>query len=473
MPLNIECPEPQRLLKRFLDESDSECPQPTKRQQLSPTPPAADHKDPQPSSLKAPPPTPTEPSPLSTPSKKPGSKDVDPAPASAPRRGRVDDWIAKGPLPRPSSAPPRLSCIDPPVIPDPLVIPYPPVVPYPGEEQRPLLEVLKEMSQSQSCGRGSATPGRNSRSATPHPDYRSILRNNGVFIDQTGAKIPQELRSLLDSAILNERSSSLSPEAIAEAVSTAVEVADSPEGNIYDLTGTAMLPIKRSDVGRGGNTLWYTDGLPRKQAYDTPLAKPKPDVHCGYLTGQRSDWTIEENAVIDHQRATRITQPAKGNSFPFFIFEMKSEAMGGTIWQAENQAAGSGACCVSAMRWLYREAYAAEDQPIVDSIAFSACVTHREVAFHVHHYSQAEARYYMSSIGTFQTVREVQACNNLVRNIFEHGLETRQKKTREALKQLYPFPQHWKKTRPAAVLDSQAADANDDQERSSKRQRAG
>ncbi|KAK0887583.1 hypothetical protein LTR02_017097 [Friedmanniomyces endolithicus] len=312
----------------------------------------------------------------------------------------------------------------------------------------------QQQSQKQSFGAGSITSGRNARSVTYHPDHRSILRNNRRHIDHTGKKIPPELREFLDSSILKQQSEPLTPEAIAEAVQTAIEIAESPENNIHDLNGTAMLPIKRSDVGRGGNTPWYTDTLPKSDA---------------------STWTIEENAVIDHQRAKKITQPARGNCFPFFVFEMKSEAMGGTLWHAEYQAAGSGACCVNAMRWLYREAYSTNDQPVVESMAFSACVTHREVVFHVHHYSTADNLYYMSLLEAFQTVRQVEERNNIVSNIFKHALGSRQDKTREQLKLLYPFPAHWKRTRSASVMEPQnpATDeddtANDDASNKSQR----
>lgn len=243
----------------------------------------------------------------------------------------------------------------------------------------------------QSFSAESATSRRVARSSTSHPDYRSILRNNSIYIDYTGAKIPQELREFLNSNILKPPSDPLADGAIDEAVKTATELADSTESNIYDLVGTAILPVKRSDVGRGGNTPWYPDTLPKSQAYEIPLALPKPDIHCGYLTGQRSTWTVEENTVIDHPRAKNITQPAKGNCFPFFVVEMKSEAMGGNLWQAENQAAGSGACCVMIKRWLYREAYpTSEEQPLIGSIAFTSCMTPREAVFYVHHYSAAE-----------------------------------------------------------------------------------
>lgn len=134
-----------------------------------------------------------------------------------------------------------------------------------------------------------------------------------------------------------ERPTRLPPEAIAQAVKIAVEIADSPEGNVYDFTDTAILPIKRSDVARGGNTPWNTDGLPRNEAYETPLAAPKADVYYGYPTAQRPTWKIEQNAVINHRATKRIAQSIKDNCFSFLVCETKFETMSGTLCQAETK----------------------------------------------------------------------------------------------------------------------------------------
>ena len=468
MPLNIEDPGPQRPLKRSLGESESECPRPTKRQQLPQGPPTPDYsldKASQPGGLWAIPPAPPDVPRLS----KRIREVVHPTCCPAPKKRRVEDWLAKSPPARATSCPPRLEGSGPHVTFDPG---QQAEQGEEGEEQRPLLEALQEMSQSrQSFEGGSVASGRSSRPATSHADYRKTLYNNGIFIDHTGEKIPPELRRFLDSDILKERSTHLPPEAIAEAVKTAVEIADSPEGNVYDLTDTATLPIKRSNVGRGGNTPWYADSLPRNEAYEIPLATPKADVHCGYPIGQRSIWKVEENAVIDHRAVRRLTQPAKGNSFPFLVCEMKSEAMGGTLWHAENQAAGSAACCVNAIRWILREAYKSENQPVVDTISFSACVTNRLLVFNVHWYSKAENQNYMSWIATFETMRHVQRCNHVVHNIFDYGLGSRQTKIRDALALLYPVPEHWKQARPASVMNSQATGGDDQDAGSNKSQR--
>ena len=471
----VDYAELQRLLKRrrshSFDGCDSESlPSPKRRQQRPPTtstPGPLLNKVSRPSRPQAALLTPPESSKFS---RKRKFEDENPVPK--PPNKRIEEWL-QSTRTRRKSCPPggeledtdtkkgqydsagRRSCPPRPEFED----------PDPNNRQRPLLEVLQEMSQSQkqSFGAASVASGRSSRPSTSHADYRKILRNNGILIDHTGKKIPKELRCFLESHVLKERPSKLSAEAIAGVVETVIRIADSPEGNIYDLADTAMLPIKRLDVGRGGNTLWYSDGLPRNAIYPLPMAAPRPDIHLGYPTDHTSDWKVEENAVIDHPVARRLTQPAKGNCFPFFPLELKSEAMGGNIWQAENQAAGSGASCVNTTRWLYGQAYPPEAQSVVDSIAFTACLTHRLVVFHVHFYTPENNQHYMSRIAACDPVSEfqIQKSNHLVENIFEHCLGERQTKIRKALALLYPFPDHWKNARPASLMESQNPAADD------------
>ncbi|KAI4115572.1 MAG: hypothetical protein LQ338_007838 [Usnochroma carphineum] len=316
-------------------------------------------------------------------------------------------------------------------------------------------------SQGQSGADASVTSGQSSRPSTSSAIYRSVLRNNRVHMDHTGDKIPPELRKFVDAEILERRSSQLSPERLTETVNTAVDIADSAEGNIYDLIGTAMFPVKRRDVGRGGNTPWSTDPLPRNSRYPQPLAAPKPDVHIGYPTDMKSTWTVKENAVTDHRVARPYTRPARGNAFPFLVFEMKSEATGGTLWQAENQAAGSGAHCVNSMRWLLREANRSETPSILDTVAFSIATTHRQAIYHVHFYTEEDEVNYMSWIGTFSTLHaaDIQKSSDVIENILDHGLETRQPKIRSALGKIWPSLERWKPSRPASALDSPADSA--------------
>ena len=268
---HIECPKFQPLLKRpfphSFDGCDSESPRPTKRnQQLPPTFPMPSHSLDRSFRPSPPQDVPLTPPESSQSSKKRKPEDDNPT-LNTPNKRRIEDWLQRT-RPRKKSCPPRVELKDPhtdkgqyPSTRRHSCPPRPDISDRDaGKGQRPLLEVLQEMSQlqKQSFGAGSVTSGRNTRSVTSHRNYRSTLRNNGIYFDHTGAKIPQELREFLDSSILKQQSDPPTPEAIAEAINTATQIADSPESNVYNLTGTAMLPIPRADTGSGGNTPWYT-----------------------------------------------------------------------------------------------------------------------------------------------------------------------------------------------------------------------
>lgn len=370
---------------------------------------------------------------------------------------RIGDWLATGLPPwfgnalprRPDSAPPKLADSEELVN----------LSDYQGPTTAALAAVQPmSQPQAQSLGQRSVASGQSSRPGTSNANYRSVLFNNNVRIDYTGEKIPEQLRKLLDTDILKTLPSQLSPKEIAEAVNTAVKIANDSEGNIYDLIDTTLFPIKRREIKRGGNTLWSSDALPRNNDYLYPLATPKPDIHCGYPTGPNSTWTVKENAVIDHPAVRRYAQPTNDNCYPYFVFELKSEASGGTLWQAENQAAGSGSFCVNSMRQLLAEAYPSQTSSTIDSIAFSACVTHRQAIFHVHFYSSEDRMHYMSWIASCETMRDVQRCNHITQRIVQYGLESRQTIIRNALAKLHPFPLHWKLSRLSSAQASQTAD---------------
>jgi hypothetical protein len=47
-----------------------------------------------------------------------------------------------------------------------------------------------------------------------------------------------------------------------------------------------------------------------------------------------------EKHVINLWGAVHVARPAKRILLLFLVFELKAESTGGTLWQAENQAAG-------------------------------------------------------------------------------------------------------------------------------------
>ncbi|KAL8727594.1 MAG: hypothetical protein Q9166_005944 [cf. Caloplaca sp. 2 TL-2023] len=457
MPLDTRCPDPERRVKRTreLDDSDVECAPASKRHRL-PTPSTSDHCLGK--TLASPGIVPTQPKSAGSLKRFLDERPIHSWLETVPSVHRIQTAT---PVQRTKSAPARLTGQRALAIADSddyrqsFFNPFHdiPKSPPPGMPQ----------SQGQSLGGTSVASGQSSRPATSSSIYRSILRNNGVRMDHTGDKIPKELRDFLDTEILKRRTSKILPEDVSATIQTAVNIADSAEGNIFDLVGTAMFPVKRFDIGRGGNTPWSTDAVPKTPQYSNSLATPKPDVHIGYPTDMQTTWTSKENAVVDHRAATPYTRPARGNSFPFLVFELKSEAAGGTLWQAENQAAGSGAHCVNSMRWFLREAYPSKALSVLDAVAFTIAVTHREAIYHIHFYSEENATNYMSWIGTFSTLRgaDIQRSNDATENILEYGLGTRQRKIRNALGDMWPCLERWKPSRPASVLDPQVDSALD------------
>lgn len=410
MTLDIECPRPVRPLKRAFEDTFSDCAPANKHCRLQ-------------------------------------------SPTFLPALTPIYDWLAdvpclssRRPSNRPSSAPSRLLSSQNLVAIDERS--YPPTS----------LATIKQMSQSQQgkgLGPGSIRSAQSPRPSTSSPVYRSILVNNNIYMDHMGIKIPENVRTLVDTYILKERSSPrLTQESVLETVETAVDLADSAEGKVSDLIITPMFPVKRRDIGQGGDTTWSAEALPNNPRYQHPLSAPKPDYHYGYPAGQKSNWKYEENAVVDHPVARPYAQPARGNRFPFLAIEIKSEATGGTLWHAENQAAGSGVHCVNSVRWLLEQVGPDDTYPTTDSIAFTIALTHRQVLVHIHHYSEEEHRFYMSYLKSFspKDPADVQGCHDIIKNILDYGLSLRQSTIRDALTRLFPFPENWKHSRPASAI---------------------
>lgn len=155
------------------------------------------------------------------------------------------------------------------------------------------------------------------------------------------------------------------------------------------------------------------------------------------------------------------------------MVEMKSEAAGGTIYVAENQAAGSGSHSVNALLWLLREASTYDSSSLKDTIAFTITMSHREAIFYLHWYSEADHRHYMSFLESYSSVtaKDIRACNNTVKNIIDHGLGARRTAIGTALEALFPFPQHWKQARPPSTAPSTPATSFAEEARPNKKKR--
>ncbi|CAF9927303.1 MAG: hypothetical protein GOMPHAMPRED_004357 [Gomphillus americanus] len=186
-----------------------------------------------------------------------------------------------------------------------------------------------------------------------------------------------------------------------------------------------------------------------------PSFAPKPDRHVGYPASRKSKFTKEENLVLNHPIALPYTQPALGNTLPFLVIELKAEPTGGTLWHAENQAAGSGAHCVNSMRWLLQQASSVSDDSITSekALAFSMCISARQAVLYIHFYSPQTKLYWMSFVDCYMPTdpRDVQKCNRHVQNILDYALGDRLTAVKDALGALFPYPENWSNKKRASV----------------------
>ena len=290
--------------------------------------------------------------------------------------------------------------------------------------------------------------------------------------------MPKEIKELLDTHILKGRSSPpLTQEEVLEVVETAEDLMDSAESKASDLIKSKAFPVKPHGIAEGRDTLWTTDPLPRNPLYPHPLSTPKPDFHYGYPSGHKSDLPDEAMAVLDHQVARPFTQPTRENILPFLMLEVKSEATGGTLYIAENQAVGSGVHSVEALRWLLSQAFPSKVPAVTDAIAFTGAITPRSGVFYILWYSEEHGHHVMSKFKNVSFLEgpdnpDIQECRNVMKNMLDFGLEIRRPIITEALGNLFPFPSHWKKGRPAsAVYDTPAPSSNAEEPKSRKCQR--
>lgn len=259
--------------------------------------------------------------------------------------------------------------------------------------------------------------------------------------------MPDKLREYVNTEILRRREpAELDDRSVSNVIKVAARIAESAESQTAKLIATVMFPIENDGIVEGGNSQWSTVALPNNPQYPHTLSAPKPDLHLGYAYGQGSDWSLAQASVIGSAIARPYALPTRDNAFPFFMIEMKSEPAGGTLYEAENQAAGSGSCSVNTLLWLFKEAGLTSDLSVVDTVAFSTVANHRNASFYVHWYSEEESLLYMSCFRSYSTrePQDIRACSSTVTNIIEYGLGARKEKIGKALTALFPFPENWK-----------------------------
>ena len=398
----------------------------------------------------------------------------EPTPKRRREEAPVRDWLSNVPAPspkalaeisRPQSVPAKFNNSEvPPAAEDLRGYPNSPLAIDEMGDRRDCDRRRDDDSCSQRTSRTTAT-----RVKTTSSKYRSVLEGNDVVIDSKGSKISPVVRQFLDQEILKRRTSPpLSYEAMDNTMTSMVNWGNSTENAVNSFIHSQMFPAQRPGVSIGGNSQWPTAALPYDPNYGLHMATPKPDYHVGYTPGIDSGSSKNGRGVIDHPYATAYTKPGTGTALPFLTVELKSEATGGTLYQAENQAAGSGTYSLRAIDWLLEQAKASQASRQTDTIAFSLAGTGRLVVLSVHWYSSEDRIHYMSYVKGFQTSepRHIQACHSTVKNIVDWAIGTRHDKLKEVLQTLFPLTHQWseKRTATAAQLDEPGADEEEDEE---------
>jgi hypothetical protein len=290
------------------------------------------------------------------------------------------------------------------------------------------------------------------------PQYRSTLQYNNVKNDLTGLKVSPAVRTLMDTNILKTRTSPpLSDDRLIHTMTSINKWGSSTENVVNSFISSDMFPVHQEGIGLGGNSQWPRAALSYNPDYGYPISTPKPDYHVGYAIGPESGFSAQQAHVIDHKQAKPYTQPGTGNVLPFLTVELKSEATGGTLFHAENQAAGSGTYSLRSMEWLLDKAKASQANRETDTIAFSISGTGRLVVLSVHWHSLEDRTYYMSYVKGFLTSEKehVQACHNTVKNIIDWAIKKRHPRLKAVLQELFPLSHQWtdKRTATAGELD--------------------
>ena len=101
---------------------------------------------------------------------------------------------------------------------------------------------------------------------------------------------------------------------------------------------------------------------------------------------------------------------------------------------------------MNGMRWFKKEAdgITAANDP-TKTLAFSICLTARNVVLYVHSYSPEEQQFFMSCIASFLPTKatDIQECRNHIKNIIEYALNVRYKDISDSLDNLIPIPTTW------------------------------
>jgi len=194
---------------------------------------------------------------------------------------------------------------------------------------------------------------------------RKRLATYGIPVDTIPWDRDEEIKSLVEEVILQKRDSpGLSKDAQDRLIRTVRAVRDMPESNVKLTLVDLIYP--RPEYLENGQTLllrnhdvnFLPNAIPKPDAEDNPnfqaaliaagvSKNPKP----GFAFGV-SEKTFDRDQQYINVLLPRIASVSKDILYPFLVVEGKSSASGGTQYDAENQAARSGAALVHTIEQL-------------------------------------------------------------------------------------------------------------------------
>lgn len=258
---------------------------------------------------------------------------------------------------------------------------------------------------------------------------------NQILIEPPRSELLQDVKEYGHQVINRARESpELSDEHISATIDDLHSLRDADEDTIKSgYMSTQLFPgaaFYRGQVQVGSNIPLDIMSVPH-EPMAPPLAMPKPDRHYGL---ESANFSNEENAKQETKVLCKYARPSTAGCWPYFTVEFKSEARGGTFWNAENQNAGSGALCVNAMEKLFFIVGATHKE--IDTISFSCNVNATKADIWIH-YCQA-AKFISCELDHFHMGRgkDVVHFRNSVRNIIEFGVEKRLPQIKELLARL-------------------------------------
>ncbi|PKY05492.1 hypothetical protein P168DRAFT_232923 [Aspergillus campestris IBT 28561] len=152
------------------------------------------------------------------------------------------------------------------------------------------------------------------------------------------------------------------------------------------------------------------------------LKNPRPDISVG-ISGQGLATTLQSRQVRNgkyllndlQETGELISDPGLtplNLRFPFFLVEAKSGATGGNLYQAQNQAAVSGASAIEVLKALYQKsegrrpsntASPAVGGTMCQLLTFSATTEGPICELWAHFWDEANDSHYMANIDTWRT----------------------------------------------------------------------